>query len=404
MRGSDVQVDLAGELELKIKKTHKRAKEYYSAGDRPSSAKEYLRLSKLYRELVKLRPAKRGTYQKKAQKYREISQGLKEGNIKIYTDGVIPEKVPEPVGGGKEEDRKSRVEELVLAEKPDTSFKDIAGLEDVKKAIKRAIVEPFEKPELFKKYGVKAGKGILMYGPPGCGKTMMAAAAAAECNATFINLKVSDIKDKYVGESEKNVRGVFALAREYGRAIIFFDEIDAVASDRSSSGEGHEKTLVNELLAQMDGLESKGKNEALVLAATNLPWGIDTALRRSGRFDRTIFIPEPDFEARKRIFQLNMEGRYAKSIDYKKLAKATEGFAASEVAALCEEAAEIPLDVAIEKGKERPISMNDFKKALKGRKSILSSWYVRAYKKLKGSAEEEMFSELIERAEEYMKR
>lgn len=394
-------MDLAGDVELRIKKTHKKAKNYYNAGDRANSAREYQSLSKLYRQLAKLQPSKKKTYQKKADKYREISQGLKEGNIKIYTEGVKPEKEPEPVGGRKE-DKRAKAEEFILVEKPDTSFKDIAGLEGVKKAINRAIVKPFEKPELYRKYGVKAGKGILMYGPPGCGKTMMAAAAAAECGATFINLDIGDIKDKYVGESEKTVKEVFAMARDYSRAITFFDEIDAIASDRSSSSEGHERSLVNELLAQMDGVESKGKNRSLVLAATNLPWAIDTALRR--RFDKTIFIPNPDSKAREKIFRLNMEDRYAKGIDYKKLAKATRGFAASEIPALCEDAAEIPLDEAIYKGRERPITMKDFEKALGERKTILSSWYPRAYKELKGSEEEEMFSELLDKAEEYMKR
>jgi transitional endoplasmic reticulum ATPase len=226
---------------------------------------------------------------------------------------------------------------------------------------------------------------------------MLAAAAAGECDAVFINLKISDIKDKYVGESEKRIKEVFELAREYEKAIIFFDEIDALAGERSESKTGHERSLVNELLSQMDGLESKGSEKRyLVLAATNMPWDVDIALRRAGRFDTTIFIPHPDFEARQKILEIGLRDKPC-NVNTEKLAEMTDGFASAEIIDICDKAARIPLRERIKEGKSRrEITMADFEKVLKGRKTVLSSWYPKAVKEVASTEEAEMFSELVD--------
>lgn len=277
----------------------------------------------------------------------------------------------------------------------------------MKERIKEAIVYPFKYPDEYKYFGVKGGGGILLYGPPGCGKTMLAAAAAGECDAVFINLKISDIKDKYVGESEKRIKEVFELAREYEKAIIFFDEIDALAGERSESKTGHERSLVNELLSQMDGLESKGSEKEkryLVLAATNMPWDVDIALRRAGRFDTTIFIPHPDFEARQKILEIGLKDKPC-SVNTEKLAEMTDGFASAEIIDICDKAARIPLRERIKEEKpRRKITMVDFEKVLKGRKAVLSSWYPKAVKEVANAEEAEMFSELVEAGNRYSKR
>jgi len=223
----------------------------------------------------------------------------------------------------------------------------------------------------------------------------------------FINLKISDIKDKYVGESEKRIKEVFELARDYEKAIIFFDEIDALAGERSESKTGHERSLVNELLSQMDGLESKGSEKEkryLVLAATNMPWDVDIALRRAGRFDTTIFIPHPDFEARQKILEIGLKDKPC-NVNTEKLAEMTDGFASAEIIDICDKAARIPLRERIKEEKpRRKITMDDFEKVLKGRKAVLSSWYPKAVKEVANAEEAEMFSELVEAGNRYSKR
>jgi transitional endoplasmic reticulum ATPase len=232
---------------------------------------------------------------------------------------------------------------------------------------------------------------------------MMAAAAAAECGATFMNLKISDIKDKYVGESEKKIKEIFNLARSYDKAILFFDEIDALAGERSGGMEGHERSLVNELLSQMDGLEAKGAEKRyLVLAATNRPWDVDIALRRAGRFDTTVFIPNPDFEARKKIFELSLKDKPCK-VDSAKLAEMTDGYASAEIVDISEKAAKIPLRERIKEGRaRREITLEDFKKVVGERKTVLSSWYPKALKELANTEEVEIFKELIEAGKSYL--
>jgi transitional endoplasmic reticulum ATPase len=234
---------------------------------------------------------------------------------------------------------------------------------------------------------------------------MLAAAAAAECDAVFINLKVSDIKDKYVGESEKNIKEVFATARSYDKAIIFFDEIDSLAGERSASSEGHERSLVSELLAQMDGLEAKDTvRKYLVLAATNRPWDVDIALRRPGRFDTTVFLPHPDFEARRKILELNLKGKpLSSSVKLDEIAQKTEGYASAEIVAMCQTAAKIPLRERIkERRPRRQLVMADFEQALKGQRTVLASWYIKAAKELVGSDQVDMFGDLIEAAKNYI--
>ncbi len=291
---------------------------------------------------------------------------------------------------------------LVLVEKPNIKFEDIAGLEKVKENIKEAIVYPFKHADDYEWYKVKPGGGILLYGPPGCGKTMLAAAAAAECDAVFINLKISDIKDKYVGESEKKIKEVFNLARSYEKAILFFDEIDALAGERSGSMEGHERSLVNELLSQMDGIEAKGNDKRyLVLAATNRPWDVDIALRRPGRFDTSVFIPNPDLAARKKIFELSLKGRPCK-VDASKLAQMTDGYASAEIVEICDKAAMIPLREKIKGKSRREITFNDFESAISESKSVLSSWYPKAIRELSNTEEVEIFKDLIEAGKRYL--
>jgi transitional endoplasmic reticulum ATPase len=387
----------------KINKSKEKAKKHYDSGAYDKASEEYLNCSKYCEILVKKTEdeTKKKEYYEAFEKFTEAASKLK----RMKVAGVTVE------GGNKrglettEEPEEEKAKSFILVEKPDIRFKDIAGLEGVKEQIKEAIVYPFKYPEEYKYFGVKGGGGILLYGPPGCGKTMLAAAAAGECDVVFINLKISDIKDKYVGESEKKIKEVFKLARSYEKAIISFDEIDALAGERSELKTGHERSLVNELLSQMDGLESKGSEKCyLVLVATNMPWDVDIALRRAGRFDTTIFIPHPDFEARKRILEIGLKDKPC-SVEIEKLAVMTEGFASAEIIDICVNAARIPLRERIKEEKpRREITMVDFEKVLKARKTVLSSWYSKAVKAVANSEEAEMFGELVEAGRVYLER
>jgi transitional endoplasmic reticulum ATPase len=396
-------MELRSEVKGQFEKSHRLAKKYYDEGKIAKAREEYLKCAQFMEHLAQLSPPERkGKLLERAKQFGEIATGLKDGTIKVYTSGVEPPQAVEP--GAKRVTDGEKARSLILVEKPKVRFDDLAGLEVVKESIKEAIVYPFVYPEEYKYFGVKPGGGILLYGPPGCGKTMLAAAAAAECDAIFINLKVSDIKDKYVGESEKNIKQVFELAQSYERAILFFDEIDALAGERATSKEGHERSLVSELLAQMDALESKGSpRNCLVLAATNRPWNVDIALRRSGRFDATIFIPHPDLKARQKILQLNLKDKpVSRLVSLEQLANRTKGYASAEIVDICQQAARIPLRERIkEKKPRRELQMSDFDQVLQQKKTVLAFWYPRARKELSGTEEVEMFNELIEAANEY---
>ena len=177
------------------------------------------------------------------------------------------------------------------------TFADIAGLEDVKEAIRELIITPFRRADLYKRFGMETGGGVLLYGPPGTGKTMLAQAIATEVDAAFFSVKGSDLISKYVGESEQNVKKLFKAARSLPVSVIFFDEFEVIGRARGNDLQPWSDKLLSELLAQMQGFE-KSEGTLLVLAATNMPWTIDSALLRPGRFNRKIYVSLPDPEAR----------------------------------------------------------------------------------------------------------
>jgi transitional endoplasmic reticulum ATPase len=308
---------------------------------------------------------------------------------------------PSAIGGApsSRENKKMTKDDLIFKEKPNIKFTDIGGLNNVKEELKKAIIYPFTHQKLYEYYNQKPGGGVLLYGPPGCGKTMIAKAAATECGADFINVETSAIMSKWVGESEKSIKNIFDIARGCERAIIFFDEFDAVGGRRSEI-EDYAKRIVNELLQQMDGM-TKNDN-ILVLAATNEPWAIDPALRRPGRLKKLVFIPPPDLDARKAIFEICLKKLPVEAdIDAKYLAGVTKGFSGADIAAVCSDASEIPLQEALAGKQPRKINKLDFERAMKNRRSSIIPWIRMAIEQVKRSREEDLFSELMKHGESY---
>jgi len=232
----------------------------------------------------------------------------------------------------------------VLVQIPDIKWDDIGGLEDVKQELKEAVEWPLKHPDTFQRLGIRPPKGTLLYGIPGTGKTLLAKAVASESEANFISVKGPELLSKWVGESEKGVREVFRKAKQAAPTVIFFDEIDAIASARSGNDtdSGVTKRVVNQLLTEMDGLEEL--QDVAIIAATNRPDILDAGLMRPGRFDRHIQVKEPDEEARLAIFKVHTKDMpLAEDVNLKKLAKNTEGYVGADIESVCREAAMLTL-------------------------------------------------------------
>ena len=266
----------------------------------------------------------------------------------------------------KKKDAKEEDEDLKkwqAAEVPNIHFSDVAGLDDVKKAIKIRMINPYLHPDKYKLYNKKTGGGVLLYGPPGTGKTMIAKAIACEVGAKFFNVKGSDIVSKWVGESEKNINALFEEANRQDRAIIFIDEMDSLLGKRGV--DTHNDKRVNEFLQQMDGFTGKNPN-LLLLGATNRPWDIDSAVLRSGRFSQKIYIPLPDAKARKFMIEKSMKNvPVVKDFDIDKIVEQTEMFSGADIDELCDRAKDEPLLKSIEEDRVVEITNADFDNVLK---------------------------------------
>jgi len=268
-------------------------------------------------------------------------------------------------------------EELFLGELkiPDTRFSDIGGLEPIMRLIRETIEYPLKYPEISRQYGKVAGGGLLFFGPPGCGKTLLARAAAGECGVTLVNVNLAHVLDKWVGNSEKAVSMVFAAARKRAPSILFFDEVDAIGGNRANLQTGWEKKLISQLLIELDGLTSINEN-VMVLAATNTPWEVDFALRRPGRLGKLVFVPPPDAQARADVLRiyLGQKPLVAEDIDMQALAVSLEHYSPDAIRQMVENAAAIPWREAIETGEVRPIGERDLRQAISQTPPDLAEW------------------------------
>jgi SpoVK/Ycf46/Vps4 family AAA+-type ATPase len=259
-------------------------------------------------------------------------------------------------------------------QKPTINFNDVGGMTNVKKEIELKIIKPLLHPELYKAYGKKVGGGILLYGPPGCGKTYLARATAGQVKSRFISVGLSDILDMWIGSSEKNLHQVFEVARQNTPTVLFFDEIDALGASRSDMKQSSGRHLINQFLQELDGIDANNDG-ILIIGATNTPWHLDQAFRRPGRFDRIIFVPPPDAAARESILQLKLKGKPVDAIDFSGLAQKLENYSGADIEALIDIAVEEKLEAAFADGVPKPITTKDLLNASKKHKPSTQEWF-----------------------------
>src|ERR1700722_15399399 len=251
---------------------------------------------------------------------------------------------------------------------------DVAGMTEVKERLEAAFLAPMRNPELRRLYGKSLGGGLLLYGPPGCGKTFIARALAAELGARFMTVSFADIIDMYTGQSERNIQELFATARRSAPAVLFLDEVDALGHRRRQLRNTSVRSAVNHLLLELDDV-SGGNDGVFVLAATNHPWDVDSALRRPGRLDRTLLVLPPDESAREAVFRFHLSGRPVAGIELRALASMTAGYSAADIAHVCESAAELALLDAVRTGTARLIGQDDLVTAAGQIRPSLRPWF-----------------------------
>ncbi len=347
-------------LDEGLRKLLEKAIDLDRRGMKKEAARQYLQASKI---LIKLSNAAtlrsvRKHYLDRAQecvdRVRYLSGIKKKSRGPIDGISTLPTTIVEdtrtsesdrPVPSTDDEDGKrlgDMIADTIITETPHGSMADVAGLEKAKQAITEAIVAPMKHPELFRGKARQPWKGILLYGPAGCGKTLIARAVAAEVSATFFNVSAANIVSKWLGESEKLVKMLFERARSMQPAIIFIDELDSIGVARSGDDVGGERRLKTQLLTELQGLASEADERITLIGATNLPWEIDFALR--SRFEKRIHVPLPDKIARRRIFEIHIEGvDIAPDVDFNEMAMLTEGYSGRDLSIVCREAAMEPI-------------------------------------------------------------
>jgi AAA+ superfamily predicted ATPase len=285
---------------------------------------------------------------------------------------------PEPTGGGRvpavggwDPDDPAEVEQ------PRIGFAAVGGMDHVKEEVRLKIIYPLTHPDLYKAYGKAVGGGLLLYGPPGCGKSYLARATAGEVRAGFIAVGLHDVLNMWYGNTEKNLHKVFEQARRNRPCVLFFDEVDALAASRADFRQSTVRPMINQFLSEMDGVQASNDG-VLVLAATNAPWHMDSAFRRPGRFDRVVFVPPPDGSARSAILRLHCNGKPLGEIDYDAVAGVTADFSGADLKAVVDRAVEGKLQEALRTGVPKPLTTRDLTAAAGQQKPSTREWFADA--------------------------
>lgn len=290
--------------------------------------------------------------------------------------GSEPKPVPTPADEDRQNSSAAVSASLWDAERPAVTLGDVAGLAEVKRHLDTAFLAPLRNPELAAAFGQKPGGSLLMYGPPGCGKTFIARAIAGDLGASFIHVTLADLLSKWIGESEKAIQSVFRNARAAAPCVIFFDEFDALGGRRTSGGGGSQsmRMLVTQLLEELDGVA--GANDGVYfLAATNRPWDIDSALRRPGRIDRTVLVLPPDAVARAAIVQGVLAGKPADDVDVVAVAAATEGFSGADLSHLTTTVLQQAMVESMSSGELVPVTTDAMLAAVGGITPSTTFWF-----------------------------
>ena len=283
----------------------------------------------------------------------------------------------------------------LFIEKPKATFKDVGGMSKVKEEIQLKIIYPLTHPEMYKAYGKKSGGGILLYGPPGCGKTHIARATAGEVNAKFINVGINEILDMWIGGSEKKLHEIFEMARRNAPCVLFFDEVDALGANRSDMKNSAGRHLINQFLSEMDGIESSNEG-VLILAATNAPWHLDPAFRRPGRFDRIIFVQPPDEEAREQIFNICLKEKPTQDIRVNEIAAKTKEFSGADIKALIDVVIERKLMESFKSGVPSAITGKDLLNAISSVHPSTKEWFTIARNYALYANESGLYNDILE--------
>jgi SpoVK/Ycf46/Vps4 family AAA+-type ATPase len=270
---------------------------------------------------------------------------------------------------------------------------DVGGLIEVKERLQQSFLLPLQNPELRKAYGSRLRGGLLLWGPPGCGKTFLARAVAGELGAQFVPVGLHQILDMWLGNSEKQLHEIFEMARRNTPCVLFFDEVDAIGHSRMNLGRSAARNVVAQLLSELDGVDSS--NEGIfVIGATNQPWDVDPALRRPGRFDRTMLLLPPDEAARSAIFRYNLRDRPVGEVDFDALARITDGLSGADIRLACDDAAERSLAKAIQTSEVQPIGMEELQAAIVATRPSTTAWFESARNHVRYANESGEYDEL----------
>jgi transitional endoplasmic reticulum ATPase len=355
----------------------------FRMGELDEAKYHFLKAAEYLLQLAKESDGKlRAARMKQAQELVSLAKNVKERRQKVREQAAALKGAPR---GAEDEVKPGIPSDWTLAEKPKLRFDDIAGLEDVKELIRIKMILPFSFPDKAKKYKVKTGGGILLYGPPGTGKTMIAKAVAGELDATFFAIAPSEILNKWVGESEKNIRKLFETARACPKSVIFIDEVEALIPKRRDAEAGNVMArVVPQILAELDGFEARDGQSVMFMGATNEPWSIDYAMLRPGRLDEKVYVGLPDQAARKKVIELNLKDiPVCEDVDAGELAKRLDGYSGADIAYLCRKVAEQTFLESVELGHERPLADADFQRVLKTLKSSVGTAELDRFKKFK---------------------